>query len=181
MVSGLIWRPNVGLGRDVAGAGRGQFVDVDEQALVGVARVEGQHAVVDVLLQTFAVVARGQGTASSFGEQAGFDALGLSISGPSLSLDNDAPFAVYVLGTQRAGVVDIRRADESLTADPVALVELLSVVERVVEFLLLFLGDAIDQIVSGLGHNIGPFLQSQRIVIDGVLRAKFASIRDLNE
>ena len=112
---------------------------------------------VDVLLEALAVVARGQSAASGFGEQAGLDALGLSVV--SDFLDDDAPFAVDVLGADRAGVSDAAGADETFTADPVALVELLAVVERVIEFLFLLLGHAINQIVGRLVGNIGVFLQ----------------------
>ena len=134
-----------------------QLVGVDEETLVGIARVEWEHAVVDVLLEALAVVARGQSAASGFGEQAGLDALGLSVV--SDFLDDDAPFAVDVLGADRAGVSDAAGADETFTADPVALVELLAVVERVIEFLFLLLGHAINQIVGRLVGNIGVFLQ----------------------
>ena len=142
---------------DAARAGRWQLVNVDEQTFAGIARVEGEHAVVDVLLEALAVVARGQSAASGFGEQAGLDALGLSVV--SDFLDDDAPFAVDVLGADRAGVSDAAGADETFTADPVALVELLAVVERVIEFLFLLLGHAINQIVGRLVGNIGVFLQ----------------------
>jgi hypothetical protein len=44
----------------MARTGRGKLEDVDENALVRVARIEGQHPVVDVLLGTLGLVARGQ-------------------------------------------------------------------------------------------------------------------------
>lgn len=73
-------------------------------------------------------------------------------------MDDDAPLAVDVLGADWAGVGDLTGADETLTTDPVALIELLAVVERVVEFLLLDFGDAVDQVVSRLIGHIGVFL-----------------------
>ena len=130
----------------MARTSRWQLVGVDEETAVRIARVERQHAMVDVLLEALAVVARSQSAASGFREQAGFDALRLRVVGDVL--DDDAPFAVDVLGAQRSGVFDVAGADESFTADPVTLVELFAVVERVVEFLFLRFGDAIDQIVS---------------------------------
>ena len=42
----------------MAGACGGQLVDVDEEALVGVAGVEGEEAVVHVLLSAFTLEAR---------------------------------------------------------------------------------------------------------------------------
>ena len=114
---------------DVARASRRQLEGIDEDTFVRVTGVEGEHAVVDVLLQALAVVARSKGTASGFGEEAGFDALGLGVSGPGVVLDNDAPFTISVLSAQGTGVLDVARADESLAANPVSLIELLAVVE----------------------------------------------------
>ena len=168
----LVFQVDLDLGRDVAGAGRGQLVGVDEETLVRVARVEGEHAMVDVLLQALAVVARSQGAASGAGEQAALDPLGLGVGRPGLSLNDDAPFAFGVLGAEGADVADVGRADEAFTADPVALVELVAVVEGVVESLLLFLGDSIDQIIGRLVGDVGVLLQDQRVVLDGVLFKK---------
>ena len=39
--------------RDVARAGRGQFVGIDEKSTVGVTGVKREHSVVDILLGTF--------------------------------------------------------------------------------------------------------------------------------
>lgn len=129
---------------DVARASRRQLEGIDEDTFVRVAGVEGEHAVVDVLLQALAVVARSQGTAGGFREEASFDTLGLGVSGPGVVLDNDAPFTISVLSAQRTSVLDVAGANESLTADPVALIKLFAVIERVVEFLLLSLGDTVD-------------------------------------
>ena len=113
----------------MARAGRRQLEGVDEQTLVRFARVEGQHAVVNVLLEALAEVAWRQGTTGSFWEQAGLDTLSLVVLGPGDFLDDDAPLSGNVLGAQWSGVLDVGRADESLSADPVTLVELLAVVE----------------------------------------------------
>ena len=147
LVGGVEW--NLGLGGgDVAGASRWQLVGVDEDALVSIARVEGEHAVDGVLLEALAQVARGQGAASGFGEQASLGPLGLGVSRPGDVLDDDAPLTGRVLGAQGTRVGHLAGADETLTTDPVALVELLAVVERIIEFLLLFLADAVHQIVG---------------------------------
>ena len=123
-----------------------QLVDVDKETLVRITRVEGEHAVVDVLLQTGALVARSQSATSSTDKQTGLDTLSLSVVGDIL--DDDSPFSSNVLGTQGTSIGNIRWADKSLTTDPVALVELLSIVERIVKFILLFFGNSINQIVS---------------------------------
>ena len=47
------------IGVDQTRASRGQLVGVDEETPVGVARVVGEHAVVDVLLGAVALVAGG--------------------------------------------------------------------------------------------------------------------------
>ena len=152
----------------MARASRWQLVRVDEKSFVGIARVERQHTLVDVLLKAFAVEARRQGTTCCFWEETRLDALGLRVVGHVL--DDDAPFAVDVLGAHGSRVGHFGRADETLTTDPVALIELLSVVERVIEGFLLLLADALDQIVSRLMGHVSVFLQRQRIVVDGVLQ-----------
>jgi len=152
---------------DVARTSRWQLVDVDEETLVRIAWVEGEHAVVDILLKAGALIARSQGAASGSSKQAGLDALGLSIV--SDVLNDDSPFSIDVLSAQGTSVGDIRWADKSLTSNPVAFVELLAVIEGIVEFLLLLLCDSINQIIGRLVSNIGVLLQDQRIIIDGIL------------
>ena len=58
---------------DVAGASRCELEDVDENALVRVAGIEGQHPMVDVLLRALALVARSQKSASGIREKAGLE------------------------------------------------------------------------------------------------------------
>ena len=101
-----------------------------------------------VLLKALAEVARGQRTASGFREQASLGPLSLGVSWPSVVLDNDAPFTGRILGAQGTRVSHVAWADETFTTNPVALVELLAVVERIIEFLFLFFADAIHQIVG---------------------------------
>ena len=142
---------------DAARAGRWQLVNVDEQTFAGIARVEGEHAVVDVLLEALAPMTWSQSAARSPRVTANLNALGLRVD--IYILDDNSPFAQDVGGADWAGVFDVAGADETFTADPVALVELLAVVERVIEFLFLLLGHAINQIVGRLVGNIGVFLQ----------------------
>ena len=133
----------LGFDGDVARASGWQLVGVDENALVSVARIEREHAVDGVFLETFAEVARCQRAASGFREQASFGPLGLGVSGPGDVLDNDAPFTGRVLSAQGTRVSHVAWADETFTTNEVALVELLAVVERIIEFLFLFFADAI--------------------------------------
>ena len=131
---------------NVARTGRRQFVDVDEETFAMVAGVEGEHAVVDVLLDTFALIARSQSATRSASEEASFDALGLSVI--SDILDDDAPFTISVLSADWASVEDVTGADVTFSADPVSFVVSLAVVERIVKLILLSVGDAFNQIIS---------------------------------
>ena len=112
---------------------------------------------VDVLLEALAVVARGQSAASGFGEQAGLDALGLSVV--SDFLDDDAPFAVDVHSADWASIKNVARANVSFTADPVALIEGFAIVERVVKVVLVQSSYTVNQVVGQLVGNFGVFLQ----------------------
>merc|ERR1719341_2237631 len=64
---------------DVAGACAGQLVGVNEEAPVGVARVDGEHPVVDVLLGALRLVARSQQPTGAVGGQAGLQPGCLSV------------------------------------------------------------------------------------------------------
>ena len=144
------WKSRIGSRRnealsldgDMTGASRGQLVNVDEETSLSVAGIERQHAVVHVFLQALAPVARSQRAASGFWEKASLQSLGLGVVGHFL--DDDTPFTVDVLGADGTGVGDVAGADESLATDPVALIELFAVVERIVEFLFLLFGDSVD-------------------------------------
>ena len=54
----------------MARAGAGQLVGVDEKSAIQIAGIQGQHAVVDILLRALAVVAGGQQAARRVGEEA---------------------------------------------------------------------------------------------------------------
>ena len=145
----------------------GKFIDVDEQSFMRIARIEGQHSLVNILLDTFAFVARRQSAARCTREQASLYTLGLRVVGHVL--DDDTPFTFNVNGPNWPSVCDFRRADVALTADPVALLERRAVVVGVVESALLDGGQSVDSVVSRLVGNVGVFLQNQRVVFDGVL------------
>ena len=90
----------MGLG-NMARASRGEFEDVDEQALVGVTGVIGQHPLVDVLLSTLALVAGSQKTASRVRRQTSLQPGGLSVV---MSIDNDPPVSVDIPGSLGHGI-----------------------------------------------------------------------------
>ena len=153
--------------RDVTRTSGWQLVDVDEEAFVRIARVEGQHAVVDVLLETGTLVAGGQRAARSAGEEAGLDALRLRVVGHVLH--DDTPLSFDVLGAHRSGVQHFRRTDVAFGADPVGFFERAARVAGIMELALLGGGHSVDQIVGRLVSYVGVFLQHQRVVIDSVL------------
>ena len=131
---------------DAARAGRWQLVNVDEQTFAGIARVEGEHAVVDVLLEALAPVTWSQSAARSPRVIANLNALGLRVD--IYILDDNSPFAFDVLGSDRTSVKDVAGADVSGTSDPIALCEYISVVERIIISIFFQRGDSIDQVIS---------------------------------
>ena len=110
----------------MARTGRREFENVNKKTLVCVAGVEGEHAVVDVLLNAFALIARSQSAARSASEEASLDALGLGVI--SDILDDDAPFTIDVLSANWASVEDVTGANVTLSADPVALLKCATVI-----------------------------------------------------
>ncbi len=59
--------------RHMARAGRSKLEDVNENSLVGVTGVEGQHPVVDVLLGALGLVARSEESASRIRIETGLE------------------------------------------------------------------------------------------------------------
>ncbi len=117
----------------MARAGRWQLVDVDEDSLLGIARIEGKHPLVNKFLQTFAAETRGQGATRCTRVQTSFDALSLGVSGPGVFLDDDPPFSIDIHCSEWASINDVARAYVSFTPNPVALVKGLAVVFGIVE------------------------------------------------
>lgn len=113
--------------RDVTGACRRKLVDVDEETLLRIARIEGEHAMVYVLLDALAAVARSQSPAGRSSVEAGFNTLGLCVVVDVL--DDDAPLSVHIAGADRASVEHVTGTDVALISNPVALIERISVVE----------------------------------------------------
>ena len=162
---------------DVAGACTGQLVGVNEEASVGVAGVDGEHPVVDVLLGALGLVARSQQPAGTVGGQAGLQPGGLSVVVVAVAvalrdvLEDDPPVALNIHCSGDLGVVDVRGAEIALGSDPVG-----GVVRRgalggtsvvlVVKGLFLFLGDVLDQVIGRLVSNVSILLQEESILRD---------------
>jgi len=165
-----------GLG-DVARASAGELVGIDEEAAVRITGVEGDHAVVDVLLGALALITRGEKAASGVGVLARFETGGLGVVVVTVAvflgnvLEDDTPVAFNVDGATDLGVIDIGRAEIAFGSDPVG-----SVIGRaslrgagvvfVLEGVLLIFGNVIDEIVGGLLGDVRVFLQEDRILAD---------------
>ena len=156
----------------MAAAGGRQPVDVDEEALVRVARVVGEHAMVNVLLGALALVAGGQRAARGVRVQARLQPrrLGVVVH----VVNDDAPLAGHVLGAARLGVGHVTGADVAGRAGPVGhVVRTLALggarVEAVVEGGLLLGAQALHQIVGRLGADVGVLLGEQVVLRDGRL------------
>jgi len=175
---------------DVAGASTGQLVGVNEEASVGVAWVDGEHPVVDVLLGALRLVARSQQPAGTVGGQAGLEPGGLCVVVVAVAvalgdvLEDDPPVALNVHCSGDLGVVDVGGAKVALRSNPVG-----GVVRRgalggtsvvlVVKVFFLLLGDVLDQVVGGLVSNVSILLQEKSILRDlvrdivcGILRVE---------
>ena len=90
---------------DVAGAGTGQLVGVDEEAPVGVAGVDREHPVVDVLLGALGLVAGGQQATRAVREETRLEARGLGVVVVTIAvtlgdvLQDDPPVTLDVDGS----------------------------------------------------------------------------------
>ena len=97
----------------VAGAGGGELVGVDEESPVGVARVDRDHPVVDILLGALGLIARGKEAAGRVGCLTGLQPGGLGVVVVSVSvllgdvLQNDPPVALNIHSPTDLGVLDI--------------------------------------------------------------------------
>ena len=166
-----------GLGREVAGAGAGELVGVDEEASVGVTGVHREHPVVDVLLGALRLVAGGQQPAGAVREQAGLQPGGLGVVVVTVAvslgdvLEDDPPVALNIDGPCDLGVVHVGGTEVALGSDPVGSVVLAgslagSGVVRVVEALLLRLGDHLNEVVSALVSDVGVLLEEESVLGD---------------
>ena len=114
-------------------ASRWQLVNVDEDSLLRIAGIEGEHPLVNVFLETFAAETWGQSATRDTREQTSFDALSLGVTGPGDFLYNDTPFSFNIHSASGTAVNDVTRADVAFTAHPVALLVEFAFVVRVIE------------------------------------------------
>jgi len=105
-----------------------QLVCIDEEPSVWVTRVNREHSVVDVLLGTLGLVARGKKTTSRVGEQAGLKTGGLGVVVVTVSvslwdvLEDDSPVSFNIDSTSDLGIINIGGAKITLRSNPVSCV-----------------------------------------------------------
>jgi len=116
------------LGGEVARTSAGQLVCVDEETSVWVTRIYREHSVVDILLGTLGLVARGEKTTSRVREQTGLKTGGLGVVVVTVSvplrdvLEDDSPVSFNIDSASDLGVINIRGAKITLRSNPVSCV-----------------------------------------------------------
>ena len=162
---------------DMARASRGELVRVNEESTVGIAGVEGQHPVVDVLLGALGLVAGGEKAAGRVRGLAGLEPGSLGVVVVTIAvvlgdvLEDNAPISLNVDSPLDLGVVDMGGAEVALGSDPVAgiigggALGSTSVVV-VVEGVLLVGGDVLDEVVGRLVGDVAVLLQEDRVLAD---------------
>jgi len=116
------------LGGEVARTSAGQLVCVNEETSVWVTRIYREHSVVDILLGTLGLVARGEKTTSRVREQTGLKTGGLGVVVVTVSvplrdvLEDDSPVSFNIDSASDLGVINIRGAKITLRSNPVSCV-----------------------------------------------------------
>jgi len=116
------------LGGEMARTSTRQLVSIDEEPSVWVTRVNREHSVVDILLGTLGLVARGKKTTSRVREQAGLKTGGLGVVVVTVSvslrdvLEDDSPVSFNIDSTSDLGVINIGRTKVTLRSNPVSCV-----------------------------------------------------------
>jgi len=116
------------LGGEVARTSAGQLVCVNEETSVWVTRIYREHSVVDILLSTLGLVARGEKTTSRVREQTGLKTGGLGVVVVTVSvslrdvLEDDSPVSFDIDSASDLGVINIRGAKITLRSNPVSCV-----------------------------------------------------------
>jgi len=116
------------LGGEVARTSAGQLVCVNEETSVWVTRIYREHSVVDILLSTLGLVARGEKTTSRVREQTGLKTGGLGVVVVTVSvslrdvLEDDSPVSFNIDSASDLGVINIRGAKITLRSNPVSCV-----------------------------------------------------------
>jgi len=114
------------LSGEVARASARELVSVDEEPSVWVARVNGEHSVVDILLGALGLVARGKKTTSRVWEETGLKTSGLGVVVVTISvslrdvLEDDSPVSFNIDSTGDLGVVNIGGAKVTLGSNPMS-------------------------------------------------------------
>jgi len=171
-----VWRGNLVL-RDMARAGRGELVGINEESSVQVARVQRHHPVVHVLLGALGLVAGGEESASGVWGSASLQSGGLGVVVLAVTvllrdvLKNDPPESLDVDGSPDLGVVHVGGAEVALGSNPVGGVVGRrslggSSVVAVVEGVLLVLGDVLHEVVGALVGHVGVLLQENGVMAD---------------
>ena len=110
---------------NMARTGRWQLVGINEETAVGVARVQRQHAVVDVFLGTFGLVAGGQKSAGRIRGLAGFQSGGLGVIVVTIGvifgnvLQNHSPVSFNINSSFDFGISYMRGAEVAFGSNPV--------------------------------------------------------------
>lgn len=163
--------------RDVTRASRWKLVGINEESTVGITGVQGQHAVVHILLCAFALVARGQEAASGIWGLTCLQTGSLGVVVVSISvvfgdvLKDNAPIPLNVDSTFNLDVVNIAWAQIALRSDPVGrIIRTMTLgstsVVVVVETVFLVGSDVVDQIIGRLVSHIRVLLQEDWILAD---------------
>jgi len=142
----------------MARAGTGELVGVNEEAPVGVTRVNRKHPVVDILLGALGLVAGSKKPAGTVRSQAGLKAGGLGVVVVAITiafwdvLQDDPPVTFHVDSPGDLGVVHDGGTEVALRSNPVA-----SIIGRrslggtsvvlVVKMFLLLLDNVLHQII----------------------------------
>jgi hypothetical protein len=133
--------------------------------------------VVDILLGTLGLVARGKETTGRVREETGLKTGGLGVVVVTVAislrdvLEDDSPVSFDIDSTSYLGVVNIRRTKVTLRSNPMrCIIRRWSLrgswIVLVVKRLLLRLGNVLDKIISWLISNISVLLQEQSILGD---------------
>jgi len=110
----------------VARTSAGQLVCVNEETSVWVTRIYREHSVVDILLGTLGLVARGKKTTSRVWEETGLKTSGLGVVVVTISvslrdvLEDDSPVSFNIDSTGDLGVVNIGGAKVTLRSNPMS-------------------------------------------------------------
>ena len=151
-----------------------QLESVHKEAPVLITRIHSQHPVVDILLCTWWLVARGQKTTGRGGEQTGLQPCGLSVVVVTVTitfryvLKNNPPVSFNIDSSGDLHIISCRRTEVTCRTNPVCgvigrLSWGCSSVEGKVEGFLFCFGDSFNKIISRLIGKVWILLQEKRV------------------